>query len=176
VETPAAQAGLQREDVIVAVDGQEVGYPAQLQSRIAQKRPGDRVTIALYRDGQRREVEVRLDQAPLTPQPQRVAGIETAVQERLGIEVAALDPEAAQQLGYDSAEGVVIRNVAPGSPANRAGVFVGQRLRQVDRQPVESVEDAQRLLEGLAPGDIVGLIVESPGGGGERVVNLRVPR
>jgi serine protease Do len=42
---PAAAAGIRQEDVIVAIDDEQVERPSQLQSVIAQKRPGDRVRV-----------------------------------------------------------------------------------------------------------------------------------
>ncbi|MSR22867.1 MAG: PDZ domain-containing protein [Gemmatimonadetes bacterium] len=173
--TPAAEAGLRQEDVVVAVDGQPVGYPAQLQSAIAQKSPGDRVTIAYYRDGQRREVSVRLDQAELTPQATVAAAEPSASADLLGIEIVTLDPALAQELEYTSPGGVVIRVVNPASPAARRGGLNGMRLLQINRQPVNKVEDAKRLLAGLGRGDIVTFQVQGPDGS-SRVVNLQVPR
>ena len=173
--TPAARAGLRPEDVIVSVDGQAIRYPAQLQSTIAQRRPADEVTIAYYRDRELREVTLRLDQASLTPQPTRVSSRPAAVQSLLGIEVAELDAQTAQQLQYDDAGGVFIQNVNPTSPAARAGVRPGLRVLQINRQPVETVADAEGLLEGLDLGQIVTFLMQGPDGN-SRIVNVQVPR
>jgi S1-C subfamily serine protease len=54
-------------DIIVGFEGQEITSAAELQSAVESKRPGDKVTLTLLRDGDRRDVEVTLDERPETP-------------------------------------------------------------------------------------------------------------
>jgi S1-C subfamily serine protease len=71
--TGAAEAGLEGTrlrggrlvpgDVIQAIDGKEVSSVADLQGRLGSYRPGDTVTLKLWRDGKTREVKVRLQKA-----------------------------------------------------------------------------------------------------------------
>jgi S1-C subfamily serine protease len=51
-------------DLITAIDGEPVGSAAELQSAIAGKQPGDAVTLTVWRDGSRRQVEVTLGSRP----------------------------------------------------------------------------------------------------------------
>ena len=51
-------------DVIVAFDGDEVTSSAELQSAVDGKQPGDKVSITVLRDGERRTVEVTLGTRP----------------------------------------------------------------------------------------------------------------
>ena len=60
----AARANLRRGDVIVAFDGDPVRTVEDLLGELRRHHPGDRVTIAFLRDGDRREVTVRLDERP----------------------------------------------------------------------------------------------------------------
>ena len=62
--TPAAEAGLEAGDVVTAVDGDAVSSPADLQTAIDAKRPGDAVTLNVVRDGESRRVEVELAERP----------------------------------------------------------------------------------------------------------------
>ena len=171
---PAYRAGIRQEDVIVAIDGEEVERPGQLQLLIAQRRPGDQVTVRYYRDGEPDEVTVRLGEADLGPRTAQTQREEARTEERLGIEVAPLDAEVARELNFSEPGGVVIRNVSPAGPAARRNVFPGLRLDQINRQDVESVSDVERLLEEVGPGDVVSLRL-SDASGQSRVVNLRVP-
>ncbi len=172
--SPAAEAGIEVEDVIVSIDGEEIQRPGQLQLLVAQRRPGDQVTVRFYRDGQPQERQVRLGEADLGPRAQQTSQAESRTEERLGIEVAELDEEIAQELNYETAGGVVIRNVSPAGPAARRGIGPGLRIDEINRQSVESVSDVERILEGVGPGDVVSLRVSTPTGT-SRVVNLRVP-
>jgi serine protease Do len=173
-DSPARRAGIRPEDVIVAIDGEEIRRPGQLQLLIAQRRPGDEVNVRFYRDGEPREVRVRLGEADLGPRTARARTPESRTEERLGIEVAPLDAEVARELNYPEARGVVIRRVSPAGPAARRNIGAGLRIDEINRQPVETVSDVERLLEDVEPGDVVSLRVSSPDGS-SRVVNLRVP-
>ncbi len=177
VQDGPAEGILEAEDVIVAIEGDPVGYTAELQARIAQQRPGDRVTLTIYRDGQRREVDVRLDEAPINDVPERVAEQPDGAEERLGFNVEPLDAELSAQLGYEDGGGVVVGDVARGSPAARRNLaaYRGWRLSRVNDTPVDGAADVSRALERVGSGEIVSLHLENPDGS-TAVVNIRMPR
>jgi PDZ domain-containing secreted protein len=63
--SPAEEAGLRAGDVVVAVDGEEVDGFEDLAGAIADREPGDEVTLAIWlADGDEREVEVTLEENP----------------------------------------------------------------------------------------------------------------
>jgi putative serine protease PepD len=66
--SPAAQAGIRAGDVIVAVGGTTVQTPDDVAAAIQDRRPGERVTVEVRRDGQTQTLDVTLaarpDQAP----------------------------------------------------------------------------------------------------------------
>jgi len=59
----AASAGVQEQDVVIAVDGEAVGSSEELVVAVDAHEPGDTVTLELVRDGGSREVSVTLDTA-----------------------------------------------------------------------------------------------------------------
>lgn len=64
-DSPADQAGLQRYDVIVEVDGKPVERDIEMFSRHVQsKKAGDELKLAVYRGGARSELGVRLSEMP----------------------------------------------------------------------------------------------------------------
>jgi putative serine protease PepD len=64
---PADKAGLQKDDVIKAIDGQAIKDPSDLSSAIATKKPGDTVTLRIERSGLTQELDVKLGTRPKTP-------------------------------------------------------------------------------------------------------------
>ncbi|MCZ7589795.1 MAG: trypsin-like peptidase domain-containing protein [Gaiella sp.] len=62
--TPAANAGLRVGDVVTAVDGTRVSTPAELQTAIDAKHPGDRVIVDYVRNGAHHAVTVTLGTRP----------------------------------------------------------------------------------------------------------------
>jgi serine protease Do len=68
VETgPAAKAGIQKGDLILEADGRRIRSAYQAVNRIMAKQPGDKVTFAIDRQGQRQQLEVTLDAAGAAP-------------------------------------------------------------------------------------------------------------
>jgi serine protease Do len=173
---PAYEAGIRPEDVIVAVDDQPVERSSQLQLLVAQRRPGDQVRVRVYRDGQPREFTVRLGEATIGPRAAQPTPRATRLsEERVGIQVAPLDEDTARRLGYESAGGVIIQDVAEASPAWRRGIRPAQRLLEINREPVETVEDVERLLGDVSAGDVIQFRLGFPDGA-STFVNFRVPR
>ena len=64
---PAAAAGLRAEDIVVAIDGNEVTTMADLAGRVQQRRPGDDVEVELVRDGEELTLTVTLGERPTGP-------------------------------------------------------------------------------------------------------------
>src|SRR5262249_21080194 len=67
--SPAADAGLQADDVITAVDGTSVTRPVELASQIRSHRSGDQVTIAYTRGGNTAQTQVTLADRSSSNQP-----------------------------------------------------------------------------------------------------------
>ncbi|MEX0856031.1 MAG: trypsin-like peptidase domain-containing protein [Gemmatimonadota bacterium] len=178
---PAAAAGLQREDIIVSVDGEPVERSAQLQSIIAQKRPGDEARIQYYREGRSQEVTIRLGQSPLGARSVAAAPPGTAAPSLLGMEFRPLDAQTAQELGYAEPGGVIVGPVTQAGPAGRAGIRPGQRVVAIggsevgQREAVSSIADVNRILAGFEGGDIVSFELATPDGS-SAVRNLRIPQ
>lgn len=177
VESGGPSSGqLRPQDVIVAIDGEPVGYTAELQAKIAERRPGDRVVIRVYREQRSVEVTIRLDEAPIVAQTQTVATRTAHAEERLGIHVETIDDEVAQATGFQVGSGVVLTEVAPGSAAARRGVdaYRGNRVVRINDRLIGTPEDVRDSLDQIASGEIVSLLFEDTIGQ-ERVVNMRMP-
>ncbi|NIP59168.1 MAG: PDZ domain-containing protein, partial [Gemmatimonadetes bacterium] len=172
--SPAREAGLEREDVITAVNGDDVAGPGDLQQKVAQLRPGETAILRVYRDGAPRTLEVELGQAPISAEPERVTEATEAAGQKLGIMVQELTPDLAQRLGYDRAEGVVVSRVQPGSPAWERGLPQGWMIQEINGHTVESTADVEDALSRVEPGAIVAFRLVDPDGT-YRVVNVRMP-
>jgi putative serine protease PepD len=64
---PAEKAGLRKGDLIKALDGQPVKDPSALSSAIAVKKPGDKITVQIERNGLTQELNATLGVRPKTP-------------------------------------------------------------------------------------------------------------
>jgi serine protease Do len=172
-EGAAARSGLEVDDVIIRVDGEPVTRVNELQRRIRQRNPGETVTLDIIRYGRPMQFRLQLGEAPAPRAAQTRPEVERPAEGRLGLRVGPLDPAQARQHRFETPGGVLIVQVDPHGPLGQRGVQPGLRIRQFDRQPVNTVEEFQRMLQRKRAGEVVSLRLESPAGD-SRTVNVRV--
>ena len=142
---PAARAGLQQGDVILAVNGKEVDDEGSLQFRLATLAAGGEASMTLQRGKQQTTLSVRPVPPPETPPAQRtqLAGAEPLA----GATIANLSPAVADQLQIgDEWHGVVIVKIGRGGYAYRLGLAKGDVIESINGQHTASVNDVQDAL------------------------------
>jgi len=153
--TPAEKAGLKQGDVIRTYNGQTVENRARLQSMVAGTNPGTEVALGILRDGKPLTIKVTLAEQPASMAgPGGPSGRPSEGTLR-GISVQNLTPSIRDQLGLSpNVRGVVIADLDPDSPAAQAGLQSGDVIQSINRQPVNSVAEFNRLASG-ARGDVL---------------------
>jgi serine protease Do len=63
-ESPAAEAGLEKGDIVIALDGEPIRGPQRLGKRVAEHEPGDRIRLDVLRDGGDLSLDVELGDHP----------------------------------------------------------------------------------------------------------------
>jgi serine protease Do len=71
---------------------------------------------------------------------------------RIGVQIDQVGQDIAQSLGLGKARGALVRRVEPGSPAEKAGVQVGDIIVRFDGHEIEKVSDLPRVVANLKPG------------------------
>jgi S1-C subfamily serine protease len=143
---PAARAGLRSGDVIQAVDGAAVDGEGSLTYRIATRRPGDSVSLAVRRGSASLSLRLVVEPPPaIPPEDRRVIAGQNPL---AGATVVNLSPATAQAIGADpfAGHGVVVTAVAPGIAAN-IGLRPGDFIRQVNGQAVATTAELQAVLD-----------------------------
>jgi serine protease Do len=161
--TPAAQAGIERGDVILDVDGQKVEDSNQLKLRISQMAPGTSVKLRILHDGAERTVTAKLAEMPASGgraiEKNGDAGTSSALD---GVSVEAADAQTLNELKLPaSTRGVVVTDVAEGSPAAQAGLRQGDVIQEVNRARVSSVADFDRAVHNASGGTTLLLVNRS---------------
>lgn len=160
--SPAAKAGLQRGDVITELNGEPITGANDLRLKVATLAPGTTVRLKVLRNGEPRDVSVTLGQAP-GQSAGNASGASAQSSPMRGVQVDELTPDVRQQLGLKSdVKGVVVTDVPGDSPAADAGLKRGDVIEQVNREPVNSVADYQRLI-GQAGNQTLVLLVDRGG-------------
>lgn len=139
--SPAAKAGLESGDVILAVNGREIQSSNELPPIIANIRPGESAKLQIWRKGGSREVEVKVggakEEKTASAEPK-----EAAVPSKLGLALRALRPEERRQL--DGKGGLVVES-ATGAAA-RAGIRQGDVVLSVNGEQVATAEQFRALV------------------------------
>lgn len=142
---PAAQAGLRTGDVILRVDGREVNDPRALKFRIATRKLGEVASLDVLRQGQRRQLNIPLKEAPENP-PRSVTPL-SGNHPFAGATVGNLSPAFAEELGIDPlASGVIVLDLTAGSPAARLRMRPGDMVLKVNGSDIDTVADLQKML------------------------------
>ena len=142
--SPAASAGVDAGDLIVAVDGKPVEDVESFAFRFATQPVGGQATVSVQRQGKPRDLRVALSAAPETPAREaRAIGGESPF---TGATVANLSPALAEELSLGTAlRGVVVTDVAAGSIAERLGFQRGDIVREVNDGKVTGPRDLERI-------------------------------
>ncbi len=158
-DTPGAKAGLQRGDVVTELNGQPVDGPNDLRLKVATMAPGTTVHLKVDRSGQSRDINLTLGESPSGNNAGNAPGGSAETSPMRGVQVQDLSPDILQQLNIPSGtKGVVVTDVADGSPAGDVGLQRGDVIEQINHQNVTSVSDYQRIIERAGKQELVLLV------------------
>jgi serine protease Do len=173
-DSPAAKAGLKENDVITEINGQRVEGEAQFRRMIREIPAGRTVQLTVWRDGRAQSVSVTLGKAEersemwLRPGPNsysfQLPNVEipdvqvypdgdfdgfnllAGGRPRLGIDAEDLSGQFGAYFGAPDGEGVLVREVSSGSPAEKAGIKSGDVITSVDGERIRSLGDLREKL------------------------------
>ena len=167
--TPAAKAGLQVNDVIVEFNGQPVQDSNDLIAKVAGTAVGQTVSITFLRDVDakldRRTVSVTLAERPdFYARDGEVSGPKEKPENaksstgRIGLTLGELTPQQITEKHLDGVKGLYVKEVDPNGLAADVrpyDVNPGEVVTRINRVPVATLADFQRVVESLKPGDAI---------------------
>jgi serine protease Do len=181
--SPAEKAGLKSGDVITKFNGASVYNGPSLKNLVATSDAGHSYTLTFLRDGTEHRIAVVpanendvhfAFERPKAPERAESDSSQEAkaASNDFGLAVQALTPDLAKQFGYGKGiEGLVITAVKEGSPAEAAGLEVGNLITKVIKdkklQPAKSVSEFQDMAKQSSD---LAVEVQSPDGPGVFVV------
>ena len=171
-DSPAAKAGLKENDVITEVNGQRVEGAAQFRRMIHEIPSGRTVSLGIWRDGRSQTISVTLGKAEERHQewmrtapgafafhmpdvqipelPSIDLGGDFSVfaggRARLGIDAEEIGGQLGTFFGAPDGEGILVRSVNAGSPAEKAGMKAGDVITTVGGERVRTVGDLREKL------------------------------
>ncbi len=171
-DTPAAKAGFQEGDVILAFAGHPVGSPRDLQAVVERSDAGSKQKVDIIRGGKPKTLQVEVKPLPddfgvasapslRGEEEDEPAGFSS---DDLGLEVDELTEEVAQRLGFEGIAGVLITEVDPAGIAAGAGIREGMLILRVGKKPVSSVAQFKAAMQGEDLEDGVLLLIRTSQG------------
>ncbi|GJL80039.1 MAG: peptidase [Nitrospinaceae bacterium] len=154
---PAAKAGIQRGDVIVGFNKETVDEMETLPKIVAKTPPGSNVPVDVIRNGKKKVFNITIE--VLKEGETQVAAKEDPV----GLQVQDITPELMQSLQLESTEGVLVSDVTADGAAGEAGIRRGDVISEINRTPVKSVQDYERVTSEAKKGTTVLFLVRRGG-------------
>jgi len=148
-DSPAAAGGMKQGDVILNYDGHDIGQVRDLPIAVAETPVGQTAAIKIWRNDKPTSVQVKIGAMPdnvgkvaTTEQPQQ--GKSAA----MGLKLSSLTPELRRQAHVPKdVHGVIVTDVAAGSPLGAIGVQPGDVIVSINRKAVETPREAIHELE-----------------------------
>ncbi|HEY6347924.1 MAG TPA: PDZ domain-containing protein [Candidatus Angelobacter sp.] len=168
-DAPAGKAGLKEHDVIVEFNGAKVESEEQFRRMIRETPPGRNVTLGISRDGAPMNIQVQIgDRAKITsnvfkidgngwkliaPQPPDTPefNIPFDIQvptytPSLGVQVDNVGQQLGEYFGVKNGEGLLVKSVEKGSPAEKAGMKAGDVITRADNEKITDRADLRRAI------------------------------
>jgi len=166
--TPAEAAGFAQGDVVLSFEGEEVEDVRDLTRMVGDADPGESAEVVVWRDGNERTFEVELGQLPSGDRMAALPDEEAEDEDtpKLGVALARLTDERRESLDLPAdAQGVVVTEVQPGSPAAEKGLRRGDLIVEAGRRPVTSPKEVgEAVREAAEQGkDTILLLVQRDG-------------
>jgi len=181
LQTPAAKAGIQANDIIIEFEGQPVINAQDLIQRVAATPVGQSTTLVYLRevDGklEKKTTTVVLSERPQSGLRDWVEPTKPSTKENdpkgntlhLGITLAELTPQLVAEKGLTNVHGLFIKEIDPNGlvaevrvpPSNQPALIEGDVINKINRVPVTTLAEFQRVVTGLKAGDPIVLNVTS---------------
>jgi predicted metalloprotease with PDZ domain len=169
-DSPAAKAGLKENDVVTEINGQRVEGAAQFRRMIHEIPAGRTIQLTVWRDGRTQTISATLGKSEqgrhamkmMTPTPGTFAfrmpempeipsmewngSMLLSGQPRLGIDAEDLSGQLGAFFGAPDGEGILVRDVNSGSPAEKAGVKAGDVITSLNGERIRTVGELREKL------------------------------
>jgi S1-C subfamily serine protease len=172
-DSPAAKAGLKENDVVTEINGQRVEGAAQFRRMVHEIPVGRSIQLTVWRDGRSQTLSATLGKSeerrqslkmiapsagafafrmpdmpeiPDIPSMEWNSGMFAGGQPRLGIDAEDLSGQLGAFFGAPEGEGILVRDVNAGSPAEKAGLKAGDVITSLDGDRIHSVSELREKL------------------------------
>jgi len=163
---PADKGGLEPGDVVVDFGGKAVKDSDSLVAMVVNTKPGTSVPLVIYRNNQRKTLNVVIDELDLDAEQSRLArrgggpNESTPTATSFGMTLDPITPDIARRLDLPTnAGGAIVADIERNSAAANGGVQPGDVILEVNRRKVANVSQVTRELQNVQPGQPAFMLV-----------------
>ena len=149
-DSPAANSGLQEDDIIIKVDNKEIDNDRALMKAISSKHPGDFTNFTIIRGDEKLRISVTLGKRPDEVVALEEKNIETQSYDILGLKISPTDDDS----------GVKVSDLKEGSSAHKNGIKKGDVIKKISRKRINSVSDYNSEINQFDVGDVIMIRIE----------------
>lgn len=171
-DSPAKKAGLKKHDHIVAVNGKRVKNSTQLSMIIAEVSPGETVTLTIYRGKQKKDIKVKVGEAPDTMR--FITQGEESRSFDLGMVLVENSSRLAREYGLKTSKGILVKRVERRSSAHRNDIRELDVILEADRENLKSVDQFRSIISRKKPGSSLLLYINRDGR--EGMIKFKLPK
>lgn len=186
--SPAEDAGLKEEDIIVEVDGKKIGDSDELREVVRKIVPGTKVDVVVMRKDERKTLAATIDKVPssrsysysysMPPMPRIPRRPRMDIQifsntAQLGMTISSLNKQLGKYFEAPDGRGVLVQEVESDSKAEKAGFQAGDVITKIGDERIEDVQDVTHSLRDYKEGDKAN--VEIIRKGEKKTLTLEVP-
>ncbi len=155
-EGPGKKAGLERGDVIISFNNNEIGEMEDLSYIVASTEVDRIVPVEVIRNGKRIILRVKVDrlgeEKVKEPIPENGSNI--------GMVVDEISPETAGRYGVTDKKGLIVVQIEDNSPAYESGIRPGDIIVEMDRHPVNNLQEFTEKMAQYKKGDTVLFLIK----------------
>ena len=151
--SPAEDAGVEKQDVIIAVNGVKVDDSSNLKNLISSGRPHDKTKLTLIRDGHEKKLTVTLGIRPGEKELAETYRYGEKLFDILGLRVETFENRDPKNLDY--VNGVKIVEVKKDSPASDNNINRGDIITEMGKTSIKEKNEYDSKLESYSKGDTI---------------------
>ena len=146
-DSPADKAGLEKGDIIVAFNGEDILDASDIRNSVGLIEPGERADITYLREGKRRSTRIEVEEFEKEREvlDESAADDIPALESFSGASITDIPDDMELRGGTD---GVLVASVERSSKAERAGLRKGDIIREVNRTEVSDLESFENAIDG----------------------------
>ncbi|HPR17927.1 MAG TPA: PDZ domain-containing protein [Candidatus Cloacimonadota bacterium] len=149
-ESPAEQAGLRDNDILMEIDGDKIFTHDQLTTMLVNYEPGQKVKLKIFREGNEKNIKITFGEREI-PRIKKTP--------YMGVYLSELTNNVKKKLNYEQNYGIMITDLVEDGPAEKAGVKAKSVLMSLAGDKIYTIDQLNVMMKNYKPEDKVKIVV-----------------